>query len=80
MRHSNDEQTPILGAKRKSHSEDAGIWSAKRYKESRGNEEDVAPHLPIQLSGGDVQEVSELLQTSSQGACYSRSLTRMDMC
>ncbi|KAH7360496.1 hypothetical protein BKA65DRAFT_533786 [Rhexocercosporidium sp. MPI-PUGE-AT-0058] len=66
---STDEKAPVLGAKRKSYSADDAVHgSPKRLKETTGTEEDGGSNLPVQLLGGDVQEVRELLQTSSQAA------------
>ncbi|KAH7418174.1 hypothetical protein BKA64DRAFT_653747 [Cadophora sp. MPI-SDFR-AT-0126] len=65
-----DEETAVLGAKRKSPSEDntAQDGAAKRYKETAGTEEDAGSDMQKQLLSSEVHDVYQQPQASSQGA------------
>ncbi|KAK0125157.1 hypothetical protein ONS96_009020 [Cadophora gregata f. sp. sojae] len=53
-----DEGTPVLGAKRKSYSQDdtTSYGAAKRHKETAGMEEDAGTYMQAQLFSSDVHE------------------------
>ena len=69
-----DAKAPVLGAKRKCDSEGYAVHGTpKKLKAIPGTREGGDAHLPVQPLGGDVLEVRELLQSSSQAVGYFHS-------